>query len=397
MNLKKIIFNPYFLYCISFTVILAVYLLEWSDLNPALSTGTLVFLLTSIVVLLFAGYVFMKHRVNLEVPGKPYTGTGRYINSFIIVGIIVEAIYSGGLPIFGTGRFSYSDFGVPTFHVLLLTISYYVALVNWELILTDRLSKKNAGSFLVALLPFVVSINRGMLVMLFLSCFFLYVHYKGVYLSLKTVIALAVAALFFLYAFGLFGNYRLHKDYHWEEPMTNSDLIMCIGGATEEFEDSVIPNEFFWTFTYVSSPMANLQTAVDHRPADQKVGIKDVLDYTLDLFMPDFISKRLNVTEVKQYQITDELTVGTAYYTAFLRLGWAGMIIYLVVLLIYPIIWLYLTEKFAPQYVNISTAILCTIFVLSFFTNFLSYTGLVVLLVFPFILEMISKANARRF
>lgn len=121
----------------------------------------------------------------------------------------------------------------------------------------------------------------------------------------------------------------------------------------------------------------------------KKTGIKkkdNLFDFMKIMFLPDTLSKRMNPTVIHNYQVRTELTVGTSYYEVYPRYGWMGMYIYLFVVSIFSFIYLGLIKKFATEYINIGIALLCTIYSLFFFTNFLSYTGLMFQLIFPFVL-----------
>ena len=393
-NKAVTLFNPYFLFSIIFSAVLVVYQLNWSYLNIPISAELLFFLLFNIILFLVLGYFFDKRIKNKIEKDYRYRKSYPFIASFILLGTLLEGIVLKGFPLFnslGWGSVQYINYGIPLFHVALLTISYFFSLVVFEVIIHDLKNRKMYLLFAITLVPFILTINRGMLVMLVISYVCLYAQEYKININKKIIGILVISAIMCFYVFGLFGNYRINSDYKQDRSISDSTIIMDVGEANKHFRDSFIPKEFFWVYTYVTTPLANLQHNMnEHLESGNKEKDK-FFDFFKITFLPETFSKRMNPTPINNYQVRQELTVGTAYYEMYPRYGWIGMWIYLVVISLIPFIYLKLLKMFAEEYINIGIALLSTMYALFFFTNFLSYTGLVFQLLFPFILSFEKK------
>lgn len=375
---------------------LLTYQLNWSELSMPISNKLLFFLILNLLLFLVLGRLFNSRKKKAIKKEYGYKKSYFFMSLFIIMGILLEGIVLKGYPLlnsFGLGTIQYIDYGIPLFHVLLMTVSYFFSVVLFENIIHELNKKQLYISLVVSWIPFILTINRGMLVMMIISYISLYFQYKNFSLNRKTI-TIAISGFFlFLYLFGLFGNYRINSDYKQQRSITDSAIIMDVGGATESFKKSFIPKEFFWSYTYITSPLSNLQHNISEH-ANKGISEKDnFIDFVKVIFLPETLSKRMKTTEVTSYQVRSELTVGTAYYEVFPRYGWLGMYIYLAVISVFPFLYLTLLNRFAKEYTKIGVSLLCTIYSLLFFTNFLSYTGLMFQLTFPFVLSFEKKYN----
>lgn len=394
MKKKSVLVNPFFLYSLFFLIMFFAYRLNWSFLNPILSNKLSIFVIFSSIISLVFAYFFHLLPKDQKIKNYEYRNLYSFISIGIFLGTILEGIYNKGFPILsvvGINNVSYMDFGIPTFHVFLLTISFFYVLILFEIMINKGPRKIIILNTLVGILPFIISINRGMIVMLLLCFLFLYLQYKPLKFSLKKIFTITIISIFFLYLFGIFGNYRMNSDYKQNLRSSDSTLIMTIGEATPQFRESKIPKTFFWTYSYLTSPLANLQFNINNNVSSVPIDMRKIYEYFVSVLLPDFISNRISISPVASYRIRVEMTVGTGYYQTFSRLGWAGMYIYQIVLLFLPIIYLTLLNQFARKYVFIGLALLCTVYTLTFFTNFLNYSGLMIQLAFPFFLELTNK------
>lgn len=396
------VFNPYFLFSFIFLLVFLIYQLNWSVLTIPISGSVSFFLLLNIFLFIVLGFFFDRVKKKLTSKSGPiildssYNKIYNYFMIFIVCGVILEGIVLKGYPLFnsfGWGDIQYIDYGIPVFHVVLLTVSYFLSVRIFEKLIHNIKDKRFYIAILVTLIPFVITINRGMIVMLLLSYTCLFFQYRQLKITKKICLILAIAGIIFLYLFGLFGNYRINSDYQQDRKITDSSIIMDVGGATEHFRQGMVPKEFFWTYTYVTSPLSNLQYNMNEHSKLKNYEKDNFIDFIKVMFLPDFLSKRMNPTVINNYQVKEELNVGTAYYEVYPRYGWLGMYIYLIVISVVPFLYLFLLNKYAREYVAIGIALLCTIYSLLFFTNFLGYTGLMIQLVFPFIIVIWKRLN----
>lgn len=382
--------NPYYLYSIIFTIVLFLYELGWSSINPILSLDLKLFLYFSILFFIILGYFFSvftkKNNIQKEkkYSNKLYNSTA----VFIVIGIIFEGFYSGGLPIFN--KLSYSNFGVPMFHVILFCVSFFFILVSFENFLVYK-QRRDLLRLFIGFIPFIVTINRGLVVMASICLLLIFIRTYQIKFTLKRFSLLLLGALIFFYLFGIFGNFRIHKDYERQASPFDSELIMDVGGATNKFQNSFIPKPYFWTYSYVTSPIANLE-ATNSFFEKNKGAVNNYTYLFITQFIPDFISKRVYPIEKHEtLRVKEEMTVATTFSDSISIIGSFGKWVFLLVMSVIPFIYMHLIERFSPEYYNISLSIICCIYILSFFTNFFSYTALSLQLTFPFILSFIKK------
>jgi hypothetical protein len=236
--------------------------------------------------------------------------------------------------------------------------------------------------------------NRGMLTLIIASCasVFIFTKLNGV-LSYKTLVVLSLVGIIFLYAFGIFGNIRSNKQRDVSNRYLNSDYIMMVGDASDNFRDSYIPKPFFWGYIYISSPLANLQETMNY---DYENGINSnsILKFINSSIIPDFISKRIDAMAGLEYEapkrITPELTVSTLYSPAYLELGWLGMVLLYLFFMTVVIIYRVLLDEGSSFFIS-GIAILNTITMFNFFNNMFVFTGLSFQLVYPIILGILYE------
>ncbi len=76
-----------------------------------------------------------------------------------------------------------------------------------------------------------------------------------------------------LYFFGVLGNYRMVKS-------SSNEYFMEVAEATDSFRNSRIPKEYFWSYIYISSPLANLQNNINENRPEQ-IRVKDFISTEL--------------------------------------------------------------------------------------------------------------------
>src|SRR5678810_871207 len=133
--------HPYGCYIVSFGTALLVYTLGWSELYPSLRAGLVTFLLfTSCLFFVLGWYLGKLHPIVFKViesSERPVL----IITGIIYLGWLAEFIYEGGVPLFKIllgVPYEYKLFGIPSFHVLIVTFSSYYTLYVFHLYLSRR-------------------------------------------------------------------------------------------------------------------------------------------------------------------------------------------------------------------------------------------------------------------
>ena len=311
--------NPFGSYIMTSVSVYAFYLLGFSDIYPDLTLEVGCFLLVTSgcsFFLMIAYWGIAKNAINLVMIDD--LKREKRIFLAIFLGFVLEFAYSDSVPLMDLlvgAVFDYREFGIPTFHVLLIGVNFYYA-IRWCSLYFVTKHRAYLLMLLGCLVLGLLIINRGAIIILLIAFIFVYFNNK---LSVKKVIKTVVLAIFVVWIFGFIGNLRfLSQEIFHEDP------ILRIGSASSSFSKSGLPNEFFWVYLYATSPMANFQLTVNTVPVSW-----NYLSQGLVLnFIPDFISKRIIDTKTENLPnaelITPELTVSTAFAPAFATMGWLG-------------------------------------------------------------------------
>ncbi|WP_251551935.1 O-antigen polymerase [Neobacillus muris] len=390
--------NPYFIYILSFLAVLVAYFLRWSTLFPNLELPLLLFLVCSMVAAYFLGRVFTKEKI-ITFHKIYYKKHLELITYGILAGYVLEFLYHRNFPLlamFTNTPLSYTEFGIPTFHVLLVTFNSFFSLYLFQIVLSDASQRKKSIIFYtLTLVPSILILNRGMLLIILMSCVFIYLIKYQSKITVKKIIGLSVLMIFGLYLFGVAGNMRVNNSYQTNTSLFDNTLFLEIGGATEEFKESVVPKEFFWAYIYVASPIANLQKTINNFSFEKDVSVYDSFVFTITQTMPDFISKRVvsmyNIEIPAGFLITPELNVSTAFAQPYVILGWVGITFYVLFAFLFAFFYILLLKKLNSEYLVIGVVIMNSIFVFTTFSNMFSFTGLSFQLVYPLLFSLFSE------
>jgi hypothetical protein len=195
------------------------------------------------------------------------------------------------------------------------------------------------------------------------------------------------------------GNYRSNIQIgESNRNAFDSTFIYDFGYASENFFKTKIPGPFFWSYIYTTSSLANFQSIVN--TDNSEVEISKLPTFLFSQFLPDIISKKTEneyyqnrESEITQYQVSPDLTVGTTFFSAYFILGWLGAYLMLGFMILFPFVYVYLLKKYASNYIIFGFSVLNTVYVLSFFDNMFAYSALSLQLILPFIQNFFSKVR----
>ena len=126
----KLITNPYIVYSLGFLLALLTYTFHWSDLYPFLSLGLFLFILATVLFSTIIGLLFHKTNYLSYKSVNFSSGTLWIVTALIVFGYFIECAYMGVIPLIAilkhTG-YNYTTFGIPTFHVILVTFNSFWA------------------------------------------------------------------------------------------------------------------------------------------------------------------------------------------------------------------------------------------------------------------------------
>ncbi|MBK0381144.1 O-antigen polymerase [Mucilaginibacter segetis] len=386
--------NPFFIYILGFSLALIVYQLDWSYLYPKLTLALLAFL--------FATF-FISGALGLYVHRKGVLRFYEYknrlpVNSWIIaitIGYILNFVYAGHIPmvaILKNQDIDYFEFGIPTFYVILSTFTSFFTVYLFKCYMVEKNKKYLFQCFYLLIFPILV-FNRGAVLINLSSIFFVYLFsYKKS--KLKIYFRVVLIVFIVLMGFGILGNLRTSNQIDKNKTQELSEIMLNLGEAKPDFVNSSIPKEYFWSYLYISSPLANLQINIDDRPIDYS--ISNILGYMNGELNFDFISKRLasifNTVKPDNKLIAPFLTVGTVYSTSYSYLGWLGMCITFLFLMGVTFLYLIIMKPQNP-YFSTGLAILNTFLLFCIFDNMFFFSGLSFQLVYPVLLSLKLKRS----
>ncbi|GED49377.1 hypothetical protein CKN99_13690 [Carnobacterium maltaromaticum] len=396
--------NPYIIYALSFIGVLIAYMFGWSYLFPELQFSLLAFLLVSIIVAIALGFLLFKSNI-IVFKNIPYKKSQVYITFAILIGYLIEGIYSKGFPLlsilFNLNGNDYNEFGIPMFHVLLVTFNSFFSVYLFQVLLSGNKNKRLISLLvLINLVPSLLIANRGMLTIIMMGFLFIFLIKNQKKITLKLVLFVAVCLVAGGYIFGVSGNIRVNNTYQTGAPATNGDMFMLIGGATDEFKESPIPKEFFWVYIYGASPLANFQKTIKDYQPGRDINFNDLFIFLVTQIAPDFISKRvessMNIKVDELSLITPELNVGTSFIVAYVILGWPGVVLFTLILFTGALGYIWLLKRLTSTYFLSGLVILNTLFLMNTFSNMLSFSGLSFQLVYPILLGLLEKHKQKK-
>lgn len=375
------ILNYFFINSIVWTLTLFLYSLNYSELYLPLSRSTKLFFSIQILISLVLGVLFFlvsKKKINIKNEEK------FKIRIFLItIGFLIEFIYMKTIPLIEILLKKDNTYilyqGVPTFHTILMTYTSYIGIKIFYSYLNT--SNKNQIKLFIYII-FLISLmgSRFLMLGIFIPSLLLYFDFKKK--SFKSIIILIFIIIIGLGFFGVLGNTR-HS-----EKINDYTYIKIIGSSNEKFDKSLIPDVYFWSYLYITSPIANLEKNIQENKIDEKINT------FLHSLVPDFFQKRfLEKEKTKKLQINSALNVSTAYLIPYLSFGFLGMSFFFVVLNIYFVLVIFFVKN---ENRKILSSIIVTITLLNIFSNMFTYSGLSFQIIYPILNQIFKNLKINR-
>lgn len=380
--------NPYFCYSFAFAVALLLYPLGWSGLYPPLTTSLVVFVASTILLHVFAGMLFMKKGfIRRSSTPDSQQKNALNITLFLFALWVAEFVYAGGVPLIQIllrRPYDYKTFGIPTLHVFVVTFSSFYTIFLFQQYLGNR-SVRMVLLFIINLSAALLIYNRGMFLFNLSACIFLFLIYKH-RITFRQVAIGTIGIILISYLFGVMGSLRVSNES--KVPYSNEGFLST-GSATKAFRNSGVPEEFFWTYVYTTSPLANLQENVNvNAPGD--FGVMSLFQWFNNEVLPDFISKRVNhytgAEKQKIKTIPGPFNATTVYSGSYSYAGWWGIVFMMGIILMIPVVYTRLVPPASPFFLS-GLVIINTIFLFMIFDNTLRFTGLSFQVIYPMLLH----------
>jgi oligosaccharide repeat unit polymerase len=389
---SRILFSPFMAYCLSFLLVIPIYLLDWSYLFPKLTFPLLFFFLITFCIAIL-GCLFFKNLLSLQYKKQVVGGMDLYA-TLLVLFYLMDFAYSRVVPLVAVANnvSSYVDiadkFGIPVFHVFIVGFTAFISVYFFHSYLSQKKIKYLLYYILTIVLPLLI-VSRITITFIFIAS--IYVYLMSIQKNfLGKLFKIAIAAMLFFAAFGFIGNIR---------SADAGELILEIGEAKPSFKGSLVPDPYFWAYLYIASPLANLQLNLDRR--EVPFTESKLIQLIIHEFFWDSFSKRIDTKyDFKRTEITQlngALNVGSVFAKPYVYLGVWGMYLMYGYIFILTALFLFTLNTESKYFV---TYIACfnTLVVLCIFDNLFAYTPLGILVVFPLIEKIkhffiISKAS----
>ena len=389
--------NPFLAYAIVYFIVLIIYALPFSDLYPNIELEFFCFMVFTIGFSLFLKKYFVLYKNNIADKVEKKISKNfylKYVNIYIIFMLfyLLDFMYMGAIPLFSPTDTGYRDFeGIPILHVLLITGNGFFSNILFENYLLFK-KKFFIILWILSFIPYILIFTRGSIIVGCITAtliFFSYNKFKKTYL-----LRLILVSLIILYLFGVLGNIRLNQELYGEG-INSSETILSFGLASETFRNSIIPDEYFWGYIYISSPMANLQNIMNQSKFDE-LTIPQAGIILLSECIPDTLNKRifdiinLDVEVLQPPLLTPAFNVSTYYSVAGYWMGYLGLFFMYCYYIFLAYIYCSILMK-NNRYKIIGIATFSTLVYLSIFSNVYTCSGWSFQLIYPLILGYKNK------
>lgn len=362
--------NFFYIHALLWSMIICGYYLRWSDLYIEPIDGKLLcFLIVTIIISVLIGFFFRKDLKFKKIEKNPHKKST--LTKLFVLFFIIEFAYSKSIPLFevlsgttyGNVNFKY----IPVLHMITnsfgIIYSFYLSYLYFSFKEKSLLFENLAVMSIYILCVTRQNILICVLIFINIGIASLFAEKK----SLKKLIAIfsiaIIGGMALLYAFGIMGNMRYGDSYAW-----NDSSMICILGQINDNYPDFLPKEYFWGYTYLVSPLANLNYNVKNN-----IPINE-LDKLILQFVPDFISNKFINYNLYPKLMVSSLTVCTEYITPFLAYGMTGVIIFYMIKTLLCIFVLYFTYKNNKLYFMVVSQGLLYFYIFAFFDNTFKYS-----------------------
>lgn len=373
--------NPFYLYCIGFSLAIVIYQWKWSELYPELSFKLILFLILSFFPFIIAGYIFNKNKKQFPHFKPSSIKLNDKIFGIIIIIGIVNVLLMGYLPILDNSK-NYRDFGVPFIDTLFNTLSIFFSVFFLHTYLGTK--KKRLVLYIIIILLFQLLIfRRATIIWITISSVFIFLIYLKRIPLLLILIFVSILPIC-SYFFGLYGNKRSNVS----KLMTLTNL-----GASDHFKNLGISHYHYMTYLYISSPVANLQENIGDDDGLTKIG--DFKSFFFYSIIPKSLTmrleKQLNLKPPECNTITPGLIVGTIFMVSYFTMGWLGILALLAFLFAFITVCLFVINKWNTFH-SVTLSLLSTTTSFLIFDNFLiRFDVILMLFIYPVLFHYIYK------
>jgi len=340
----KLLKNPFLIYVLGFSFAFLVYTFEWSEIYPDLTWDVKLFFLITFLGFLFMGLLTKSLKLIARSPANTKLSLIRKCTLIVALLYLFEFLVEKDIPLVaklvGREGVAYREFGIPLLHGILISFNSFLIAHSFASYMSQK-NKRILRLYFLLYIPALLILNRSIIVFGMITSLFIFLQYVDK-VNFKTQLKL-------LYIY------------------TQSKV-------KEDFMESYIPKEYYWTYLYVGSPLANFQNTVNKKLVDEF----DFKGFFFYENLPKVISKNLGeplgIEKKDLIRIVPWLTVGTAYARSYSYLKWGGpYLLFLSNILIY-MFFIFLVPKRSSYHITM-ISVLSVIILLNIFTNMLVVAG----------------------
>jgi hypothetical protein len=377
--------NPFFIYCISFTLAIIAYYWGWSEIYPKLSVILILFFVLTFIVFTIAGIFFRKVYSKIGFSQAVPDQLNDIMFWVIMLLGLTNVLLMGYLPILHR-EYNYREFGVHIVDTLSNTLAIFFS-VNFLYSYINGKKKRYLIYFFIIIVFQLLLFRRSTIVWILVSSLFLLIYnYKRI--SVVLIIIFFLSVPLFSWCFGQYGNYR--------SKLSKAFVVYDLR-AGDIFKNKILSHNHYITYLYVTSPLANLQTNIDlgkgffNKGDFKRFAMYCVIPESITLRMQD----RLELFPPETRLIHNELIVGTFLMISYITMGWFGMIFMIVLLFGTILLCLYLSTRW--NIFQITTfSILSTSVSLLIFANVLNRLDtLLMLFLYPILFHFIYRNKSQ--
>lgn len=284
---------------------------------------------------------------------------------FVIIFGIADIVYARDIPLLAilSGRRLYGEFdGLPVIHSLVVNAAIFYSSYFFYLFLESKIKIRLIQS-LIPLVYLLLLFLKGATIMCLCSFVILAISKTSIYkkiFNIKTVFYVVFVTLLIAYLNGGMTNLRSQRAWN------DSSLIMAVGQINDKWP-TWLPTQFAWVYSYLTSPLANLNLNV----------IKPLAKYSVSgfvvSFLPLIISKNLfpnfgKLTE-NYLMYTPVLNACTGFIEASAAAGILGVYLFAILMFTFMYIISRHIRKNRRGVNSVYYSLMCTIMIFMFFYN----------------------------
>ena len=229
--------------------------------------------------------------------------------------IIVEIIYSGGIPIIwllmGKSK-GYGDFGIPSLHGFMNALQLSLTIVSFSIYLNGK-KKFFLRLTIFFLIWSMMMITRQVVIVAAIEIFFIYViHERN---RVKILKKLFTWTFFGILLFGFIGDIR-----------TGADKFVWLAQPSKNWPEW-IPSGFLWVYIYLVTPLNNLLYNFSFEIKEYDF----LFSNTNSLLFPSFIRSVIfgNETYLKSgLLVTQAFNVSSSFASPYIDAGFYGVALF---------------------------------------------------------------------